>query len=59
MITSFYVCAYREMSEQRMLAVALPDFPRYRKLSQTITWLKPMADFNYYWVSENSVVLIE
>jgi hypothetical protein len=49
----FDVLEYRQDSEERLIAVALPDFPRYRSLAAKISWFKPVARFAYFWASEN------
>jgi hypothetical protein len=54
----FDMIEYRQRNGDVSLAVALPDFPRYRSLSQQISWLKPVAKFSYYWVKENGDVVI-
>jgi hypothetical protein len=55
----FDVIQYRERDKNVLLAVALPDYPRYRDMAQKITWLKPVANFSYFWVNENSEVSVE
>ena len=41
------------------LAMALPDFPRYRHLAERVRWLQPVAGFSYLWVHEDGSVLRE
>jgi hypothetical protein len=55
----FDIVEYRERDKNVSLAIALPDFPRYRSMSQKITWLKPVANFSYFWVNENGDVVVE
>lgn len=55
----FDIIEYRERDRTVSLAVALPDFPRYRSMAQKITWLKPVANFAYFWVNENGEVVVE
>ncbi len=55
----FDVIEYRERDRNASLAVALPDFPRYRSMAQKITWLKSVADFLYFWVNENGKVAVD
>lgn len=38
------------------LALALPDFPRYRKLAARVAWLQPVARFSFLWVLEDGTV---
>ena len=55
----FDVLEYRGESKDVALGVALPDYPRYRKLAKRIEWLKPVAKFVYFWVSANGDVTTE
>jgi hypothetical protein len=55
----FDILVYREQGVTTLLAVALPDFPRYHALAKKITWVKREANFNYLWVKENGTVLCE
>jgi hypothetical protein len=55
----FDMIEYRERDQHALLAVALPDYPRYHALAQKITWLKPVANFSYFWVKENGEVSVE
>ncbi|MCS6939717.1 MAG: hypothetical protein NZM94_10620, partial [Roseiflexus sp.] len=55
----FDVIEYRERDKQVLIAVALPDYPRYRSLAQKITWFKPVANFVYFWVKEDGQVSVE
>lgn len=55
----FDVIEYRGRDENVSLAVALPDFPKYRAMAQKILWLKPVAKFNYFWVKEDGRVSVE
>ena len=55
----FDIIEYRERDENVLLAVALPDYPRYRSMAQKITWIKPVANFTYYWVRESGEVTLE
>jgi hypothetical protein len=55
----FDMIEYRERDKNASLAVALPDYPRYRALAQKITWVKPIANFSYFWVKENGEVSLE
>lgn len=55
----FDMIEYRQRDQNVFLAVALPDFPRYRKLASKITWFQSAARFSYYWVSENGHVSVE
>ncbi len=55
----FDMVEYRERDKNVVLGIALPDFPRYRKMAARITWLKPVARFSYFWVGENGEVVVE
>ncbi|WP_156941883.1 MarR family transcriptional regulator [Meiothermus cerbereus] len=41
----FDIILYREEDKHVSLAVAMPDYPRYRKLAQKITWFKKCCTF--------------
>lgn len=55
----FDILEYRGESKEVALGVALPDYPRYRKLAKKIEWLKPVAKFVYFWVRESGEVTTE
>lgn len=55
----FDMIEYRERDKNVLLAIALPDYPRYHHFSKKIGWLKSVANFNYYWVRESGEVTIE
>jgi hypothetical protein len=55
----FDMLEYRGRDDNVSLAVALPDFPRYHVLAKKISWFKPVARYNYFWVRENSEVVVE
>jgi hypothetical protein len=55
----FDIIEYRERDKSVLLAIALPDYPRYHSLAQKISWLKPVANFAYFWVKENGEVTVE
>ena len=55
----FDMIEYRERDKEVLLAVALPDYPRYHKLAKKITWFQPIAKFSYFWVKENGDVSVE
>lgn len=55
----FDIIAYRERDRNVLLAVALPDFPRYRSMAERITWIKPAANFYYFWVNESGDVVVD
>jgi hypothetical protein len=52
----FDILLWRGENPEVNLAVALPDFPRYRKLSQKMEWLQKPANFSFIWVSEDGTV---
>ncbi len=55
----FDVLSYRGQDKSVSLGVGLPDYERYRALSSKIDWLRPIADFRYFWVEETGVVSVE
>jgi len=55
----FDIIEYRGESKIAELGIALPDFPRYRSLSEKISWFQPVAKFTYYWIKESGDVVIE
>ncbi len=55
----FDIVKYRGENCDALLAIALPDFPRYRSLAKMIAWLEPVADYEYYWVTEDGSVSVE
>jgi len=55
----FDIIVYREEDNHVSLAVAMPDYPRYRKLAQKIPWFKKAAHFAYFWVKEDGQIIIE
>jgi biotin operon repressor len=55
----FDIIAYRERDKNVLLAVAFPDYPRYHSLANKITWLKPVANFIYFWVRQSGEVVVD
>lgn len=55
----FDIIEYRERDRNVLLAVALPDYPRYHSMAQKITWLKPIANYSYLWIKESGEVTAE
>lgn len=55
----FDIIEYRDIGKTLNLAVALPDFPRYHRLAERITWFKSAANYQYFWVDKAGNVLIE
>lgn len=55
----FDILQYRGASKENKLGLALPDFPRYRSLAKRIAWIKPVANFVYFWVKEDGKVVVE
>jgi hypothetical protein len=55
----FDIIEYRGQNKTVLLAIALPDYPRYHSLAEKISWLKPVANFIYFWVRENGEVVPE
>jgi hypothetical protein len=52
----FDLIAWRGESPTVGLALALPDFPTYRKLAQRILWVFPVARAEVYWVRPDGSV---
>jgi len=44
---------YRERNNEVKLAIALPDFERYRNLAKEISWFKADAKFTFFWVQQD------
>ena len=55
----FDILVYRGLDKSVLLAVALPDYPRYHSLAEKVSWFKPVANFVYFWVRENEEVIPE
>ncbi len=55
----FDIIEYRGRDKNVLLAVALPDYLRYRSLAQKITWFKTAAKFVYFWVREDGQVSVQ
>ena len=53
----FDIIEYRGEDKTAQLGMALPDFPRYRRLAQRINWFQPVAKFVYYWVQESGEII--
>lgn len=54
----FDMIDYRERDKNIMLALALPDFPRYRKMAAKITWFQTAAKYSYFRVDETGKVKV-
>lgn len=54
----FDIVAWRGESASAQLALALPDFPRYRRLAEKVRWLQPVARFAYFWIDEDGTVRV-
>ena len=52
----FDIIAYRSEDPAVQLALALPDFPRYRTLAEKARWLMPVVPFRILWVGEDGGV---
>jgi hypothetical protein len=52
----FDIVAWRGENSAAELALALPDFPRYRSLAERVAWLQPVARFSFIWVMEDGTV---
>lgn len=55
----FDIICWRGEDAEVELALALPDFPRYRNLAQRVSWLKSAARFCFLWVGQDANVQIE
>lgn len=55
----FDILQYRGESKENELGIALPDYHRYRSLAQKVSWIKPLADFAYFWVRESGEIVVE
>lgn len=55
----FDVIDWRGQSNESKIFMALPDFPRYRKLAEKISWLLQKINFSILWVKENGNVSVE
>lgn len=56
---TFDIVSWREESKDAVLAMALPDFPRYRSLAEKVRWLQSVAGFAFIWVGTNGEVTVE
>jgi len=52
----FDIIAYRSEDPAVQLALALPDFPRYRTLAERVRWLMPVVPFGILWVGKDGGV---
>jgi len=52
----FDILLWRGENPDANFAVALPDYPRYRTLSQKVEWLQKSARFSFIWVREDGSV---
>jgi len=52
----FDIVAWRGEDQAVELALAIPDFPRYRDLATRVAWLQPVARFTFIWVMEDGTV---
>jgi hypothetical protein len=55
----FDIVAWRDESPLPVLALALPDFPRYQRLAERIGWLHAAARFVFIWVGEDGSVSLD
>ncbi len=49
----------RDNDHDVSLAVAFPDFPRYRNLASRMTWIRGSLPLPIYWVTETGDVTVE
>ncbi len=52
----FDIIVWRGDNLTAELALALPDFPRYRKLATRVAWFQWVARFSFMWVQEDGIV---
>ena len=52
----FDVVDWRGEDESAEIALALPDFPRYRRLAKRVRWLQRPARFSFIWVRQDGTV---
>jgi hypothetical protein len=53
----FDIVSWRQEARAQVgLAIALPDFPTYRRLAQRTKWIQEVAPFDYLWVSRDGEV---
>jgi hypothetical protein len=52
----FDILSKRGENPEANFAVALPDYPRYRTLSQQVEWLQKSANISFIWVREDGSV---
>lgn len=55
----FDMALWRGENEEAILAMALPDFPRYRDLAKKVKWIQSEAGFAFIWVKESGEVEVE
>jgi hypothetical protein len=55
----FDLLVWRGESAEADVALALPDFPRYRKLLAKVAWLQPVIKYRVFWVNAGGDVRIE
>ncbi len=55
----FDIVAWRGEDPGAELALALPDYDRYRNLAQRVAWLQSATPFLFFWVSEDGSVAVE
>jgi hypothetical protein len=54
----FELLVWRGESDAAELAIALPDFPRYRKLHDRVHWLQPVVNWQTIWVDQAGLVTV-
>ena len=55
----FDLLVWRGASAEADVALALPDFPRYRKMLAKVAWLQPVIKSRIFWVNEGGEVRVE
>ncbi len=55
----FDLLKWRGESREAVIAVAFPDYPRYRKLLKKISWSLPVIRFDVFWVRKDQTVELQ
>lgn len=52
----FDMVDWRHENQDAEIAIALPDFPTYRRLAEKVVWLQDVIRFSVMWVGEDGTV---
>jgi len=55
----FDVISWRWENKNAEIIFALPDYPRYRKLSEKVIWLQPIVRFSIFWVRRDGNIEVQ